>query len=256
MADQKESSVLFSLKELMGLEEDRIREEEADKAQRAKVELEAREASERVTREAEERRLREDEERRRQEELRKREEATRLDAIRHGELEKAKSETEHRSRMATMAAQQAHEAQLASINQDQHKKKLQITIGVVAFVLVAAVVGGGVAFKKHSDEQNAKTAILEARARAAEEEKTRLEASVKAAQEKETDLKSALNNAKDEADRGRIQAELKKAQEQTAAARHAVSGAGTGSQGSSGGAAKPSKPACNCTPGDPLCSCL
>src|SRR5450755_6918 len=103
MADQKESSVLFSLKELMGLEEDRIREEEADKSRRAKAEAEAREAQERTVREAEERRLRDDEERRRQEELRKREEATRLDAIRHGELEKAKSETEHRSRMEALA---------------------------------------------------------------------------------------------------------------------------------------------------------
>ena len=48
MADQKESSVLFSLKELMGLEEDRIREEEADKTRRAKAELDAREATERA----------------------------------------------------------------------------------------------------------------------------------------------------------------------------------------------------------------
>ena len=77
MADQKESSVLFSLKELMNLEEDRIREEEAQKAARARAELEAREARERAAREAEERRLREEEERRRSEELRKREEQTR-----------------------------------------------------------------------------------------------------------------------------------------------------------------------------------
>ena len=154
--------------------------------------------------------------------------------------------------METMAQQQAHEAQLASINQDQHKKKLQVWIGVVAFVLVAAVVGGGIAFKKHSDQQALETAALEARARAAEEEKTRLEASVKAAQEKETELKSALNNAKDDADRARIQNELKKAQEQTVAARRGLSGAGPAG---GGGGSKP-KAACNCTPGDPLCSCL
>ena len=34
MAEQKESSVLFSLKELMNLEEDRIKQEEADKDRR------------------------------------------------------------------------------------------------------------------------------------------------------------------------------------------------------------------------------
>src|SRR5213078_3145418 len=79
MAEQKESSVLFSLKELMNLEEDRIREEEADKARRAKVEQEARDTAERAAREAEERRLRDEEERRRQEEQRKREEVARVD---------------------------------------------------------------------------------------------------------------------------------------------------------------------------------
>jgi colicin import membrane protein len=257
MADQKESSVLFSLKELMNLEEDRIREEEAEKARRARVELEARETRERSARESEERRLREEEERRRAEELRKREEQTRLEAIRQGEVEKARAEAEHKARAEAMAAQRAHEAQLATINQDEHKKRLQITVGVVAFVFVAAVIGGGIAFKKHNDQVNRERqedararAELEARATAAENQ-------VKESQEKESALKSALNNAKDEADRARIQAELTKAQEQTAAARRGLRTVGGSGSGSSGGS-KPAaaKPACNCTPGDPLCSCL
>ena len=176
MADQKESSVLFSLKELMNLEEDRIREEEAQKAARARAELEAREAKERAARDAEERRLRDDEERRRTEELRKREEQTRLEAIRQGEVEKARAEAEHRARMEAMAAQRAHEAQLASINQDQHKKRLQVTIGVVAFLFVAAVVGGGVAFKKHNDAVNLER-------QAAEQQRAELEARVNAAEQ-------------------------------------------------------------------------
>jgi colicin import membrane protein len=258
MADQKESSVLFSLKELMNLEEDRIREEEAEKARRARAELDAREAKDRAARDAEERRLREEEERRRGEDLRKREEQTRLEAIRQGEVEKARAEAEHRARMDAMAAQQAHEAKLATINQDEHKKRLQMTVGVIAFVFVAALIGGGVYFKKHNDQVNRERAEneraraeLEARATAAENQ-------VKQSQEKESELKSALNNAKDEADRARIQQELTKAQEQTAVARrslHAVGGGST-SSGSSGASKPASKPACNCTPGDPLCSCL
>src|SRR5262245_10721160 len=154
MADQKESSVLFSLKELMNLEEDRIREEEAEKARRAKAELEAREAREKSARETEERRLHEEEERRRAEAPRTREEQNRPGANRPGEGGKARAEAEHKARMEAMAAQRAHEAQLASINQDEHKKRLQITVGVVAFVFVAAVIGGGIAFKKHNDEVN------------------------------------------------------------------------------------------------------
>ena len=53
--------------------------------------------------------------------------------------------------MEAMAAQRAHETQLASITQDQHKKRLQITIGVVAFLFVAALIGGGVYWKKQMD---------------------------------------------------------------------------------------------------------
>ena len=41
MTEQKESSVLFSLKELMTLEEDRIKEEEAHKEAQARAEREA-----------------------------------------------------------------------------------------------------------------------------------------------------------------------------------------------------------------------
>ena len=66
MAEQKESSVLFSLKELMGLEEQRIREEEADRDRRAREEMERKATAERAARDAEERRLREEEAARRQ----------------------------------------------------------------------------------------------------------------------------------------------------------------------------------------------
>ena len=52
MAEQKESSVLFSLKELMSLEENRIKEEEADKEAVACAEAEAKAAAERAARSA------------------------------------------------------------------------------------------------------------------------------------------------------------------------------------------------------------
>ena len=141
MAEQKESSVLFSLKELMNLEEDRIKEEEAEKEAKARAEREARESAERAARAAEERRLREEEEARRNEEQRRREEAARLEAIRHAEIEKAKAEAEHAARLQAMTAQQQHEAQIAAVQSDQSKKQLKIAVGVVAGFLVI----GGVA---------------------------------------------------------------------------------------------------------------
>ena len=53
MAEQKESSVLFSLKELMNLEEDRIRQEDDEKRKRAEAEVQARQEAERRAREQE-----------------------------------------------------------------------------------------------------------------------------------------------------------------------------------------------------------
>jgi colicin import membrane protein len=257
MADQKESSVLFSLKELMNLEEDRIREEEADKARRAKAEFDAKESADRVAREAEERRLREEEDRRRQEELRKREEAARIDAIRHGELEKARAEAEAKSRLESMAQQQAHEAQLATIHQDKGKKRLQVIVGIVAFVLIAGLVGGGFLIKAGKDREAraaAENAQLAAGKREAEERASRLESDMKASQEKESALRADLASAKSDADRARIQGELNQAEAKTAQVRQGLS-AVRKSAGSSGGGGTP-KPAkaSNCAPGDPMCA--
>ena len=162
MAEQKESSVLFSLKELMSLEENRIKEEEADKEAVARAEAEAKAAAERAARESEERRLRAEEEARRTEEQRRKEEAARLEAIRHGELEKARAETEHRARMEALAAQQAHEQQLVALRSDQGKKRLKVVVGVVSAVLVIGGVAIGVVMSNNAKEQRAKDAIAAA----------------------------------------------------------------------------------------------
>ena len=68
MAEQKESSVLFSLKELMNLEEDRIRQEATARKAKQDAEVQARLDIERRQREDEEARIRGEEDRRRAEE--------------------------------------------------------------------------------------------------------------------------------------------------------------------------------------------
>jgi len=257
MADQKESSVLFSLKELMNLEEDRIREEEAEKTRRAKAELDAKEAADRVARDAEEKRLREEEERRRQEENRKREEAAIVEAIRHGELEKARAEAEAKARLDTLAQQQAHEAQLAQIHRDSGKKRLQIIVGIVVVCLVGAVVGGGLAYKSSRDKAAQEAALLRQQQAEVEGKLAQLQAEIKASQEKEAALKDQLANAKSEADKARIQSELEKAEKATQDLRTRGGGGGRAPAGSGGGS-KPSKPSApkesNCAPGDPMCN--
>ncbi len=241
---QKESSVLFSLKELMNLEEDRIREEEAHKEAQAKAELEARQAAERAARAAEEARLRNEEEARRVEETRRKEDATRLEAIRHGELEKARAEAEHRARLETMTAQQAHEQTLAALTQDKHKKRLQISVGIAVGVLLIGGVAGGITYKQNQEEAQKRAAIHEAQLKDAEERLRRVQNEFDLAKSKEQELQGSLANAKDEATRAKLQAELEQQHQKTQAVGRSLKGGGSGD--------KPAKKS-NCSPGDPLC---
>ncbi len=143
MAEQKESSVLFSLKELMSLEESRIREEEDAKKQKAEAEAQARLDAERRTRDEEERRLREEEERRRQDELRRKMEEAQVEAHKHAEIEKRKLEDQHRLQMEALAQQQAHERQIQQIQASKPKGAhwgLLAGVGVALFGAILAIV--------------------------------------------------------------------------------------------------------------------
>jgi len=246
--EQKESSVLFSLKELMNLEEDRIRQEEETKRAQAEATERARADAERRAREEEEARIRAEENRRRTEEARVREEAARLEALRLGEVEKARVEAEQRARMEAMTAQQAHEAQLARIKQDESKKKLRNTIVGIS-VAAALVIGGGIyGLVRLNTEKEQKEQAAAALREQSEAEQKRLTAQLKEQNDKIEKLLADLTSAKDEAQRAAIQKQLEEAQE-------AKKKIGTGGPRGGTGAAAPGKP-CNCTPGDPLCSCL
>lgn len=243
---QKESSVLFSLKELMNLEEDRIREEEAQKEAQAKAELEAKQAAERAARAAEEARLRAEEEARRLDEQRRKEEAAKLEAIRHAEIEKARAEAEHRARLEAMSAQQAHEQTLAALSQDKHKKRLQIIVGIAVGVLLIGGVGGGLAIKSSMDDAAKEKALHAQQQKDAEERLRRLQNEFDTARTREQELQASLANAKDEATRAKLQAELEQQRTKTQAAGKAMK------SGGSSDSPKPKK-ASNCSPGDPLC---
>lgn len=247
MAEQKESSVLFSLKELMGLEEDRIREEEAQKEAAAKAAHEAQLAAERAAREAEEARLRAEEEERQREDQRRKEEAARLEAIRHAEVEKARAEAEHQARLATVAAQQQHEAAMAALNQDRHKKRLQIMVGVIGGLLLIGGVSGVVLYQQAKAESEKRAAVEAAQRKEAEDKLERLQREFEVAARKEAELSRSLASAKDEAEKIRLQAELDEAKKKKAQAGGGIRTGGGGAT-KSGGA---SKPACN--PNDPLC---
>lgn len=249
MSEQKESSVLFSLKELMSLEEDRIRSEEAEKAATAAAAEKARQEAERAAREAEEARIRAEDERRRMEEQRSREEAARLEAIRVAEVEKARVEAEQRARLEAMAAQQQHEQKLAQLTHDESKKKLRKTLLAVAIAVPVLGIGVGVMVYRNVQETKAREAAAAIERAQLEEEKKKLDAQLKEQEGKVNGLLSQLSSAKDEATRLALQKQIEEAQEKTKALQR---GGGGAKPASGGGAAKP----CNCAAGDPLCSCL
>jgi colicin import membrane protein len=251
MAEQKESSVLFSLKELMNLEEDRIKQEADEKKRRADGEAQSRLDAERRAREQEQARLLAEEDRRRNEDLRKKEEAARLEAIRHGEIEKARVEAEQRARLEAMTKQQEHERQLSALKHDEHKKKLQrmvMFIGGGAAIVIALGLGWYFGVKKPEDEKRAAEVVAQQLQR--DEEVKRLTKQLEDQQTKVGELMQQLASAQDDKTRAELKQKLAEAQKQQQGLVQRAAGGGPRPAGD-----KP-KPPCNCQPGDPLCSCL
>ncbi len=241
----QESSVLFSLNELMNMEQERIKKESDAKRATEEAALAARMEDERRAREEEERRLRDAAEQQRMTDVRGREEAARLEAIRHAELEKARLDAENRARMEQMSRQQDHERQLHSLSQDKQKKKLlQIAIALGVFFVIFAVLAG-VVIKKNLDEKEA------------------FQAQMQQLMADRNDIESKLKNASEE-DKRKLMEELagkekaiQNLQDHPTEAKTAVKPkVGGGGGGGGGGAAKTAAKPCNCAPGDPLCACL
>jgi colicin import membrane protein len=254
MAEQKESSVLFSLKELMNLEENRIKEEEQEKDRRARAEAERRAREDAERRASEEARLRADEEARRAEDQRKREEAMRLEAIRMGEIEKAKAEAEHQARLQQMAAQQAHEQHLAALHGDESKKRLKLIVGIVSAVLVIGIGVTVTLMMKSAEEQRKLAALHAAEQQQSDLKLKQLMADFQDAQKKQEELQNSLANAKDEATRKALEAQLAQAKADTETKKRATSGGGGGPRPAGD---KPKKSSSsNCAPGDPMCGDL
>ena len=122
---QQETSALFSLKELMVLEEDRIRQEHEQRRKQAEDAERARQKAEANARERELARRRFEEQRRLEGETRKREEEARLEAIRAGEIERARVEAMQRVRSDELAAARAHAERLAALAGGEQKKRLR-----------------------------------------------------------------------------------------------------------------------------------
>lgn len=252
MAEMRESSVLFSLNQLMHLEQQRVREE--DDARRR-----AFEAAERARLDAELRRRAEQEERIRVEEARRlaaeaarREEAVRHEAIRLAALEKARIEASRRAQIAILSQEQKHERDLAALRQDAQKRRLQRTL-ILGGALAVLLLGGGAGLYFGKLQPEAEQAQREQAAQLAQSEASLTaakDAYDKATRDEGAAL-AALRLANDEAARLKAQQAVDAANQQKLAAKGRLSGAqkATGRKTSGGG--------CVCEhPGDPMCGCL
>jgi colicin import membrane protein len=142
MAAQQETSALFSLSELMRLEQTRIAEEEEQRKAKLLAEEVARREAERLAREEERLRLSREEDQRREDAERERERVARLEAIRQAEVERARFEAEQRARLEVLTAQQQHEQKLKALETDAGKKRLSRALRLTLGLSVALVAAG------------------------------------------------------------------------------------------------------------------
>jgi hypothetical protein len=207
MAERRENSVLFSLKELRRIEDDRVKREQDEVRARADAERAAKEAAERAVRDAEDRRLRDEEDRVRriedEKEAKLREEQLRLqEAERRARIEGEMRLQEERMRLEVQA--RAHS-----------KSPIKAVLGVAAVLILGAGVLGWKMYTQHQAELTAERVNA---ARAAE-------AATKAAQiefEKriaaiQNEMNDKLASARTEEERSRIRADAERAQAQARA---------------------------------------
>jgi len=254
MAEQKgaqraETSVMTSIEDILKDAQSREEQDKLQAEQRARDEEQRRIDDLRKRQQDEEARMRAEEDdrmRRSHEEQRRQAE---IQAMQEATVHKARAEAEAQARLAEMASRQEHERHLHTIGQDQHKKRLtMILAGLAAFIVIGGIVGG-IAIKRSMDE----TAALKAQTEA-------LKAQIDESNAKEAKLQAQLASAKDPAEVAAIQAALdaekqRNLQLQSQAANPAKKGP-TFVGGPAPGPKPPSGKPCNCTPGDPLCSCL
>ena len=252
MAERKESSVLFSLRELRSIEEERIAEEEAA---RRRAEDERR----RVAEEAE-RRVREEHEARRQAaedaERRGRDEIDRRDREERLRVEEA----ERRARVEAQAnldhKRMAHEMELRAM---EVQRKRPTALIAVAVVLVLAV--GGLGFLAYTKSQESEKLDKQLAALMTQIDKTKAEADILDARyEKDP---QAIRNAKTEEARTAAEAQAEETRRQKAEKQQALdnlrkrarekSSDGGGGKEKSGGKPADKTIKTNCDPNDPLC---
>ncbi len=252
MAERQETSVMVSIQEILRDAQSREEQEKVATEQRARDAEQRRLEELRRKQDDDAARMRADEQDRDRRAFEEQKRQAEIRALQEATIHRAKAEAEAHARLAEMTSRQDHERKLHALSQDKHKKRVQtIAIALGVFFLVGAV-GAGAEIKHVMDQKNA----AEAYARQLESDKQENE-------QKQSQLRAELEQTKDPEKIAALQAaledqqkklELIKSQQGQPVERRMAAGPAAP-------AAQHPKPAdkgkpCNCTPGDPLCSCL
>ncbi|HYU15842.1 MAG TPA: hypothetical protein VEL05_07220 [Candidatus Acidoferrum sp.] len=248
MAERKESSVLFSLRELRSIEEERIAEEEAARRRADEERKRAAEDAERRVREAEEaRRLAAEEA-----ERRGREEAERH----HREGRLRVEEAERRARVeaqAQLEQQRLHkEMELRAMEVQRKRPTALIAVAVILLVAVGGL--GFFAYKKSQESEQ-----LDKQLAALQQQMDRTSGEVNGLAAKLQQDLEAIRAAKTEEERKAAEAKADETKRQLTAKQEALANLKKRAR-ESGGEARAKEPKAqdktiktNCDPNDPLC---
>jgi colicin import membrane protein len=254
MAERQETSVMVSIQEILRDAQSREEQEKVEAEQRAREAEQRRLDDIRRRQEDEAARLRAEEQERERRVFDEQRRQVELKALQEATIHRARTEAEAQARLAEMTARQDHERQLHALSQDKHKKRVQgVAIALGIFFFVGSIVAG-VVIKNVMDQKNAAQAL----ARQYEADKQDVE-------QQRARLKAELDNTKDPAKIAQLQQELQekdramedlKFREKMQAPGAFKPGGAARPVAKPSGDKPPSGKPCNCTPGDPLCSCL
>lgn len=164
---QRDSSLLFSLKELEGLEHERVARERREKAERDEAAHRARGEAESKAREAEARRIEDEQARLLAAAHARAEEAARLAALQRGIVERARAETEARAQADLARSRDAHELALAEARARtaSRRDRLLLAASVAALAVVTVLAGVLAARLRDVTRLEAERAIVASRER-------------------------------------------------------------------------------------------
>jgi colicin import membrane protein len=252
MAERQETSVMVSIQEILRDAQSREEQEKVAAEQRAREVEQRRLEDIRRKQDDEAARLRSEEQDRERRAFEEQKRQAEIRALQEATLHRARADAEAQARLAEMTSRQEHERQLHALKQDKHKKRVQMIAIALGVLFAVGAVGAGTVIARVMDQKNR-----------AEQYAHQLENEKQENEQKQAQLRAELEQTKDPEKIAALQSQLDEQQKRLELIK---SQQGQPVERKAGGpvtapaphqAPKPAagKP-CNCTPGDPLCSCL